>query len=148
LPDTNLSGFYLGNLLPLPLIRGANNNQRLRTRRRSDRKVCRIEGVIHGIGAETGTQVLIIATAVGAGSKITGVAALLAFVVGLLISNSIVTVMSTFGFVSTRRKQWMYVGVGMIAAVFSLALGVIFLLQSGGSLPDLGGYFRWIGGPE
>jgi high-affinity nickel permease len=105
-------------------------------------------GLIHGIGAETGTQVLIIATAVGAGSKIAGVGALLAFVIGLLISNSVVTLMSTFGFFSARGKQWVYVSVGVIAAVFSLFVGVVFLLQAGGSLPDLGEYFRWVGGPD
>jgi high-affinity nickel-transport protein len=104
-------------------------------------------GLVHGIGAETGTQVLIIATAVGAGSKIAGVGALLAFVAGLFISNSIVTVMTTFGFVSASGKQWIYVSVGMFAAVFSLFVGVIFLLQAGGSLPDLGAYFKWVGGP-
>ncbi len=105
-------------------------------------------GLIHGIGAETGTQVLIIATAVGAGSKIAGVGALAAFVVGLLISNSIVTLMSTFGFFSARGKQWIYVSVGVVAAVFSLFVGIVFLLQSGASLPDLGEYFRWVGGPD
>lgn len=104
-------------------------------------------GLIHGIGAETGTQVLIIATAVGAGSKVAGVGALLAFVAGLLISNSIVTVMTTFGFVSASGKQWIYVSVGLFAAVFSLFVGVVFLLQAGGSLPDLGAYFKWVGGP-
>jgi high-affinity nickel-transport protein len=104
-------------------------------------------GLIHGVGAETGTQVLIIATAVGAGSKVAGVGALLAFVIGLLISNSIVTLMSTFGFFSARGKQWIYVSVGVLAAVFSLFVGVVFLLDAGGSLPDLGAYFKWLGGP-
>ena len=104
-------------------------------------------GLIHGIGAETGTQVLIIATAVGASSKIAGIGALLAFVVGLLISNSIVTVMTTFGFVSASGKQWIYVSVGLFAAVFSLFVGAAFLLQAGGSLPDPGAFFKWVGGP-
>ncbi len=105
-------------------------------------------GLIHGIGAETGTQVLIIATAVGAGSKVAGVGALLAFVIGLLVSNSIVTLMSTFGFFSARGKQWIYVSVGVLAAVFRLFVGIVILLQAGGSLPDLGAYFRWVGGPN
>lgn len=105
-------------------------------------------GLIHGIGAETGTQVLIIATAVGAGTKAMGVAALLAFVVGLLISNSFVTVATATGFVSARRRQLIYVLVGAVAAVFSLFLGLLFLFAAGGILPDLGQYFRWIGGPD
>jgi len=105
-------------------------------------------GLIHGVGAETGTQVLVIATAVGAGSRWSGVGALLAFVVGLLISNSIVTVITTAGFVSTRRRQGIYVAAGLLAAVFSLFVGAFFLLRAGGVLPDLGEYFRWVGGPD
>lgn len=103
-------------------------------------------GVIHGVGAETGTQVLVIATAVGAGSRLMGTAALAAFVVGLLISNSIVTVISTAGFVSSRRRQEIYVAAGAVAAIFSLFVGLFFLTHNAGVLPDLGHYFRWIGG--
>lgn len=105
-------------------------------------------GLIHGIGAETGTQVLVIATAVGAGSRAMGIAALGAFVVGLLISNSIVTVISTAGFVSSQRRQWIYVFAGLFAAVFSLFVGLFFLFRSADILPDLGAYFRWLGGPS
>ena len=103
-------------------------------------------GLIHGIGAETGTQVLVIATAVGAGSRAMGVAALGAFVVGLLISNSIVTVISTAGFVSSQRRQWIYVAAGLFAAVFSLVVGLFFLLHQADVLPNLDKHFRWIGG--
>ena len=104
-------------------------------------------GLIHGIGAETGTQVLVIATAVGAGTKVMGVAVLMMFVVGLLISNSFVTFATAAGFVSSRRRQWIYVFAGLLAAVFSLVVGLVFLFRAGGFLPDLDPYFRWIGGP-
>ena len=105
-------------------------------------------GLIHGIGAETGTQVLIIATAVGAGTKLMGVTALLFFVAGLLISNSFVAIATASGFVSVSRRQFVYVLAGLLAATFSLVIGLIFLSQSGGILPDLGGYFGWLGGPD
>lgn len=105
-------------------------------------------GMIHGIGAETGTQVLIIGTAVGAGSKGMAVATLFVFVLGILISNSIVTVATASGFVTARRQQWIYVAVGIVAAVFSLVVGLIFLLHATDILPDLDPYFRWIGGPN
>ena len=105
-------------------------------------------GLIHGIGAETGTQVLVIATAVGAGTKAMGVAAMMAFVLGLLISNSFVTLATTAGFVSSRRRQGIYVTAGALAAVFSLVVGLVFLFRAGGFLPDLDSYFRWIGGPN
>ncbi len=105
-------------------------------------------GLIHGIGAETGTQALIIATAVGATSKSVAVAVLLFFVAGLLVSNSFVTLASTIGFVSTRRRQTIYVAAGLFAAVFSLIVGVVFLNASTGLLPDLDRFVRWVGGPS
>ena len=105
-------------------------------------------GLIHGVGAETGTQALIIASAVGATSKTVAVATLLVFVCGLLISNSLVTFATTAGFVSARRRQAIYIAAGLIAAVFSLVLGLIFVGEWTGVLPNLDQYVRWIGGPE
>ena len=105
-------------------------------------------GVIHGIGAETGTQALVIATAVGAQSQAAGITALFAFLVGLLISNSFVTVVSTAGFVSSAQRKWIYVGAGMLAAVFSLIVGLVFLFDWGEVLPEIDPYIDWIGGPQ
>ena len=105
-------------------------------------------GLIHGIGAETGTQALIIATAVGATSQAVAIAALACFVLGLLISNSFVTLASTIGFVSASRRQGIYVAAGLVAAVFSLGLGLLFINHSTGILPELDPYVRWIGGPS
>lgn len=105
-------------------------------------------GLVHGVGAETGTQVLIIGTAVGAHSKPMGIAALLVFVAGLLVSNSMVTVTTSAGFISARRQPVVYVAVGFIAAVFSLVVGLLFLLEAGGELPNLDPFVRWIGAPE
>jgi hypothetical protein len=48
--------------------------------------------MIHGIGAETGSQVLIIAAIGGAASQDVGVGLMLAFVAGLLVSNTIIAV--------------------------------------------------------
>ena len=103
-------------------------------------------GMIHGVGAETGTQVLVITTAVGAGSKGMGALALGAFIAGLLISNSIVAVITTVGFVSSRQRQGIYVAAGLFAAIFSLFVGGYFVLQSAGSLPNLDQYLHWLGG--
>lgn len=105
-------------------------------------------GLIHGVGAETGTQVLIIGTAVGADSKPMGIAALLFFVAGLLVSNSVVTVATSAGFVSARRQRGVYVAVGFLAAIFSLVIGLLFLFEAGGELPNLDPFVRWIGGPD
>jgi high-affinity nickel permease len=94
-------------------------------------------GVIHGIGAETGTQVLLIAALGGAAGAGLGVPMLLAFVVGLLISNTVIVVISATGFVASQTRQRLYVAVGVVAGVFSLIVGLIFLAGADAILPVL-----------
>jgi hypothetical protein len=62
---------------------------------------------------------------------------LLAFVVGLLISNSLVVVITATGFIATRARERIYVAIGLIAGMFSLVVGAIFLLGLEGNLPQL-----------
>jgi high-affinity nickel permease len=94
-------------------------------------------GLIHGIGAETGTQVLLIAAIGGASSQGLGFPMLFAFIVGLLISNSIVVFITATGFIASRFRQRMYVLIGVLAGTFSLVVGAIFLLGLETHLPPL-----------
>ena len=80
-------------------------------------------GMIHGIGAETGSQVLLIAAVGGASSAGLGVPMLAAFVVGLLLSNFAIVVISSVGFVSSQARERVYVAFGGVAGVFSLVVG-------------------------
>jgi high-affinity nickel-transport protein len=96
-------------------------------------------GMIHGIGAETGTQVLLIAAVGGASSAGLGVPMLFAFVIGLLISNFAIVMLSSVGFVSSQARERVYVAIGAVAGIFSLFVGTIFLFGLDGVLPDLGG---------
>jgi high-affinity nickel-transport protein len=95
-------------------------------------------GMIHGIGAETGSQVLLIAAVGGASSAGLGIPMLFAFVIGLLVSNLAIVLVSSVGFVSSQARERVYVAFGAIAGVFSLFVGGIFLLGLDGRLPDLG----------
>src|SRR5207245_10705617 len=61
-------------------------------------------GMIHGIGAETPTQVLIFVTAAGAGGKAAGLVLLVAFLVGLLASNTLIALAGTYGFLGETRR--------------------------------------------
>lgn len=92
-------------------------------------------GMIHGIGAETPTQVLIFLAAAGAGGVLTGILALLAFVVGLVATNSIITITSALGFVSAQRNFAVYASIAVVTGVFSLAIGTIFVLGADHILP-------------
>jgi hypothetical protein len=92
-------------------------------------------GMIHGVGAETPTQVLIFLAAAGAGGTIVGISVLVAFLIGLLASNSVITVGSAYGFLSASRNFAVYAAVGVTVAVFSLVLGVLFLFGLESVLP-------------
>lgn len=102
-------------------------------------------GMIHGVGAETGSQVLIIAAVGGASGAGLGIPMMIAFVVGLLISNTIVVVVSSTGFVASQARQRLYVVFGTAAGAFSLAVGLLFLFQLEGVLPELDRIFGFIG---
>ena len=103
-------------------------------------------GMIHGIGAETASQALLIAGVGGAASMGLGVPMLLAFIVGLVISNSAIVVLTATGFVASQLRTRIYVVVGILAGIFSLWIGTLFLFQAEGSLPNLEQLFRFIGG--
>jgi hypothetical protein len=94
-------------------------------------------GMIHGVGAETGTQVLLIAAVGGAATAGLGIPMLLAFVTGLLLSNFAIVILSTVGFVASQTKERIYVAVGLVAGLFSLALGLIYLFGVDAIIPDM-----------
>ena len=102
-------------------------------------------GMIHGVGAETGSQALLIASVGGAAGLGLGGPMLLAFIVGLLLSNTIVIVISATGFVASQVRRRLYLVVGALAGAFSLAVGLLFLFEIDGVLPDLEGFLSFIG---
>ncbi|MFQ5879244.1 MAG: hypothetical protein ACE5IZ_03580 [Dehalococcoidia bacterium] len=94
-------------------------------------------GMIHGIGAETGTQVLLFASAAGAGSNLTASLLLIGFVVGLVLSNSAIIAGSILGFWGAGTRRRIYIALGVVTGVFSLGLGTLFLLARGSVLPTI-----------
>jgi high-affinity nickel-transport protein len=96
-------------------------------------------GMIHGIGAETPTQVLIFLTVTGTGGKAAGVLLLACFIAGLLTSNTFVALASTFGFVGATKRFWLYATISVVTGVFSLGIGALFLFGKATFLPALFG---------
>jgi cytochrome c biogenesis protein CcdA len=92
-------------------------------------------GMIHGVGAETPTQVLLFLAAAGAGGYAAGVLVLVAFIVGLVASNSLITLGSAFGFLRASQNFPVYATVAVLTALFSLAIGIIFLFGQDNLLP-------------
>lgn len=94
-------------------------------------------GLLHGIGAETGSQALLLGSVAGVTSRGQGSVLLLAFVCGLLISNSLVAAFSVAGFVSSLMRQKVYTVLGVGVAIFSVFVGTFFITGNGDALPDL-----------
>ena len=91
--------------------------------------------MLHGVGAETPTQVLIFLAAAGAGGKGVGLLLLGCFLVGLLSSNTLVALAGTFGFLGAADNFGLYIAVSVVTAVFSLAIGTLFVFGHGSALP-------------
>jgi ABC-type nickel/cobalt efflux system permease component RcnA len=96
-------------------------------------------GMVHGVGAETPTQILIFLTAVTVGGKLAGEAVLLIFLLGLLASNSVITIGSAFGYLRATKNWKIYVTVAILTGTFSLIIGLLFLFGEGRLLPALFG---------
>lgn len=100
-----------------------------------------IVGIIHGIGAETGSQVLLIAAVGGAAGPKYGLLLMGSFVIGLVLSNSLIAVVTAAGFLGAQSQRGVYVAVGLMAGLFSLVVGVYFVTGRAEALPDLPGLF-------
>jgi high-affinity nickel-transport protein len=82
-------------------------------------------GLLHGVGAETPTQVLLFLTAAGAGGAAQGLPVLAVFVVGLLLANTGVAVATTMG--RDVVPTWAF---AIVASAFSLVVGTLLLAGS------------------
>lgn len=97
-----------------------------------------IIGVVHGLGAETPSQLMIFLLAANLGGVGKGFVGLTMFIIGLLAMNTVMTASAVglFGF-SSRLPRLQRV-VTALTAIYSLAVGAIFLFGSSGLLPPLG----------
>lgn len=96
-------------------------------------------GVIHGLGAETPSQLLLFLLAANLGGIGRGFLGLGMFLAGLLIMNTLMTAsaVGVFGF-SAAKPRMLRIVIGFTAA-YSLIVGAIFLFGSSALLPSLGG---------
>jgi high-affinity nickel permease len=103
-------------------------------------------GLIHGIGAETGSQAILLAIIAGVTTKLTASLLLLAFTIGVLISNSLIAAILLTGFVSASTRQNIYVLFGLLASFFSLLVGICFVMGQASVLPNLQELLNWLFG--
>lgn len=94
-------------------------------------------GVIHGLGAETPSQLMIFLLAANLGGAALGMLGLGMFLAGLLTMNAVMTASAAglFG-VSRHRPQFLRV-ISALTAIYSLAMGLLFLAGRSSLLPVL-----------
>ncbi len=92
-------------------------------------------GMLHGIGAETPSQVLVFLAAAKAGGVVGGVTVLFVFLAGLFTSNSFITIGSAYGFRAAGRRRALYTTLGAVTAAVSLVVGTLFLFGQDAALP-------------
>lgn len=96
-------------------------------------------GVIHGIGAETPTQVLLFISAADIGGSLIGSLLVFTFVLGLFLSNTAIILASVTGFSEVHAHPYLRLILGFMTAIFSLIVGTLFLFQKTSFLPVLFG---------
>ncbi|MGB7022349.1 MAG: hypothetical protein WBD73_00990 [Candidatus Acidiferrales bacterium] len=95
-------------------------------------------GVIHGLGAETPSQLLLFLLAANLGGRARGFLGLAMFLAGLLLINTLMTASAVGIFtVSATRHRLMQFATAL-TATYSLVVGTIFLFGSAAIFPPLG----------
>jgi len=93
-------------------------------------------GMVHGIAAETPTQVVALVMAAGA-TGAAGLLVLASFAVGLVLSNTSVAVAAAYGLAGSARRRSVVLGVSLAAGGFSLVMGGFLVAGAGDALPRL-----------
>lgn len=92
-------------------------------------------GMLHGIGAETPTQIVVFLAAANAGGVGAGMAVLVVFIAGLILSNTAITLLSVVGFAATRDRRRLYVILGTVSALASIGVGMVLIAGQDSVLP-------------
>jgi high-affinity nickel permease len=94
-------------------------------------------GIIHGLGAETPSQLALFLLAANLGGVAKGIGGMAMFLAGLLVMNTLMTASASGLFRGAApHPQTMRVFVGL-TAIYSFVVGCIFLLGSAGHLPPI-----------
>ena len=96
-------------------------------------------GVIHGLGAETPTQIMLFLMAANLGGTAAGLLGLLMFIVGLLLMNTLMCASAAGLFTSSLARPGALRALTLLTSTYSIIVGMIFLLGAADKLPSLTG---------
>lgn len=86
-------------------------------------------GMVHGVGAETPTQVAALATLAGIRSEGMGVIFLFLFVGGMFLSNVVVALFALGGVSASKRRKMVFMVLSLLTAALSIIVGTSFLFS-------------------
>jgi len=95
-------------------------------------------GMLHGIGAETPSQLALFFLTANLGGTSRGLLGLLAFSVGLVAMNALMTASMGGAFSASGQHPRFYHAIAWAGAAYSCVIGVIFLFGVSDRLPPLG----------
>ena len=100
-----------------------------------DKSSARGVGILHGIGVETPTQIVIFVAASQASGKVGGLLILLAWVLGLLVANSSIALISVNSSSWLRQHVNVYRYIAVCIGLLSLVIGVLVCIEQDDLLP-------------
>ena len=92
-------------------------------------------GVLHGIGVETPTQIAIFVATTQATGKAGGLLILVFWVVGLILANSAIALLSISANDWLRTHTVVYRVLAAIIGIVSVIVGILVLIEKDGILP-------------
>lgn len=95
-------------------------------------------GMIHGVGAETPSQLALFFLTANLGGASRGMLGLVAFAVGLVAMNALMTASMGGAFSASGPHPGFYHAIAWAGAAYSCIIGIIFLLGISERLPALG----------
>jgi high-affinity nickel permease len=94
-------------------------------------------GVVHGLGAETPSQLMIFLLAANLGGASLGMFGLGMFLAGLLFMNALMTASAAGVFGLSQRRPQLFRLVSAVTGVYSLVMGIVFLAGRSSILPAI-----------
>jgi len=96
-----------------------------------------VVGIVHGLGAETPSQLMIFLLAANLGGALLGMAGLGMFLAGLLIMNALMTASAAGVFGVSRHRPKVQRAVFALTGAYSLVMGLVFIAGRSSLLPGL-----------
>jgi high-affinity nickel permease len=96
-------------------------------------------GVVHGLGAETPTQLGLFFMTASLGGTAAGLLGLLMFILGLLAMNTLMCASAAGLFSATLASPNALRGLTLLTSAYSIVVGAIFLFGAADKLPSLTG---------